>query len=342
MKSEGNSGIALEQIPANRRLVEELFSHRLITWAARDRALQLLYPHKSWGLWSSRLLLVIGVSLILAGLLYFFAFNWARITPAVKLGSVELAIIACLAAAYGYGLDHLGGKISLLSASVLLGGFLAVFGQIYQTGADAYTLFMMWAILIAAWVVIAEFAALWAVWLVVTNLFLALYWDQAAQPNAETEALITSILAAFNLTFLGLREYFAHNGVSWLAERWTRIILVIAVLVYLLIPTITYITEPGRASWSVVSGALFGVTAHAALFALYRYRLPDLWTRSAVLLSSCIIVEVAAVRLLAEIFERDTRAAFFFFAGVMTIGIFTLAITALRMIASTMEPSHAR
>ncbi len=341
MKSEGNSGISLEQIPANRRLVEAMFSHGLITRAARDHALQLLYPHKSWGLWISRLLLVIGVSLTLAGLLYFFAFNWAKIPPAIKLGSVELAIIACLATAYGYGLDRLGGKIALLSASVLLGGFLAVFGQIYQTGADAYTLFMMWAILIAAWVVIAEFAALWAVWLVVSNLCLALYWDQT-QRDTETEMLITSILAAFNLTFLGLREYFAHSGASWLAERWTRLILVMAVLACLLVPTIAYITEPGSASWSVAFGALFGVTTHAALFALYRYRLPDLWTLSAVLLSSCIIVEVFVVKLLAEIFERDAKAVFFFFAGVMTIGIFTLAITALRMIASTMEPSHAR
>ena len=342
MKSEGNSEISLERIPANRRLVEELFGQGLITRAARDEALQFLYPHRSWGLWTSRLLLVIGVSLILAGLLYFFAFNWAKIPPAIKLGSVQLGILACLAAAYGYGLDRLGGKIALLSASVLLGGFLAVFGQIYQTGADAYTLFMMWALLIVPWVVIAEFAALWAVWLVVSNIFLLLYWDQAAQPDPQREMLITSILAAFNLIFLGLREYFALSGMPWLAGRWTRLVLVIAILVYLLIPTIAYIVEPSRASSSVALGALFGVTAHAALFALYRYKLPDLWTLSAVLLSICIIVEVAAVKLLAEIFKHDAKAAFFFFAGLMTIGIFTLAIAALRSIASTMEPSHAR
>lgn len=342
MESERHSGLALEQIPANRRLVEELFGHGLITRAARDQALQLLYPHKSWGLWVSRLLLVIGVSLVLAGLLYFFAFNWAKITPAIKLGSLELAIFACLVMAYVYGLDRLSGKISLLSASVLLGGFLAVFGQIYQTGADAYTLFMMWALLIAGWVVIAEFAALWAVWLVVSNIFLALWWDQAAQPDAETELLITSILAAFNLTFLGLREYFAHNGAPWLAERWTRLILVIAALGLLLIPTISYITEPGNASSSVALGALFGVVAHVALLALYRYGLPDMWALSAVLLSGCIIVEVAAIKLLTEIFDSAGKAGLFFFAGLITIGIFTFAVAALRSIASTMEPSHVR
>jgi uncharacterized membrane protein len=342
MESARNSGLALEQIPANRRLVEALFGEGLIDRAARDQALQLLYPHKSWGLWISRLLLVVGVSLVLAGVLYFFAFNWAKITPAVKLGSVQLAILACLAAAYIYGLDRLSGKIALLSASVLLGGFLAVFGQIYQTGADSYTLFMMWALLIAGWVVIAEFAPLWAVWLVVSNLFLALWWDQTVRADFAMELLIASILAAFNLTFLGLREYFADRGAPWLAERWTRLILVIAILGCLLFPTIIYITAPGEVPQSIRFGALFGVTTHAALFALYRYGLPDMWALSAVLLSSCVIVEVAAIKLLMEIFGSDGQAALFFFSGLITIGIFTFAVAALRMIASIMEPSHVR
>jgi uncharacterized membrane protein len=342
MEIERHSGLPLEQIPANRRLVEGLFAHGLITRAARDQALQLLYPHQSWGLWISRLLLVIGVSLVLAGLLYFFAFNWAKITPAVKLGSVEVAMAACLVAAYVQGLDRLSGKIALLSASVLLGVFLAVFGQIYQTGADAYTLFMMWAVLIAGWVAIAEFAALWAVWLVVCNIFLVLYWDQAAQPAAAAELLIASILAAFNLSFLGLREVFVLKGASWLAERWNRLILVIAVLGLLLIPTITYITGPGNASASVAFGALFGVLAHAGLFALYRYALPDIWALSAVLLSGCIVLEVAAIKLLTEVFDPAGKAGLLFLAGLMTIGIFTLAVAALRTIANTMEPFNAR
>jgi uncharacterized membrane protein len=342
METARNSAPTLDDIPANRRLVEELFGQGLITRAARDRAIQLLYPHKSWGLWISRLLLTIGVSLVLAGLIYFFAFNWAKITPAIKLGSIEAAMLACLAAAWWYGLDRLSGKVALLSASVLLGVFLAVFGQIYQTGADAYTLFMMWALLIAGWVVIGEFAALWAVWLVVGNLFLKLYWDQVVQPAAEMELLITSILAAFNLTFLGLREIFARNGAPWLQERWSRLVLVMAVLGFLLIPTLTFITAPGSASSSVAFGALLGVAVHVALFALYRYGLPDVWALSAVLLSSCIILEVAAIKLLTEIFDPSVKAALFFFAGLVTIGIFTLAVAALRMIASNMEPSHAR
>jgi uncharacterized membrane protein len=342
MQSEEKSGLTLEQIPADRRLIEGLFGQGLITRRARDQALELLHPHRSWGLWVSRLLVVIGVSLVLAGLLYFFAFNWAKIPQAVKLGSVELAILACLAVAFGYGLDRLSGKIALLSASVLVGGFLAIFGQVYQTGADAYTLFMMWALLIAPWVVIAEFAALWVVWLVVGNIFLVLWWDQAVQPDAQMQMAIASILAVLNLTFLALREYAVDHGAPWLTLRWTRLILVLTVLTCLLVPTITYIVEPSRASPSVAYGALFGVTAHAALFMLYRYRLPDLWALSAVLLSSAIIVGATAIKLLVEIWGTHRQAAPFFIAALVTIGIFTFAVSTLRTIANGMEPSDAR
>jgi uncharacterized membrane protein len=335
-----SSRLALDTIPANRRLVEELFSNGLVEKAARDHALQFLHPYKGWGPWVSRLLLVIGVSLILAGIIYFFAFNWAKIPPAIKLGSVELGIAICAVAAYVCGLDRFSGKVALLSACVLVGVFLAVFGQIYQTGADAYNLFMTWSVLIAGWVIIAEFAPLWAVWLVVTNIFLLLYWDQAALPDREMEMMITSILAVFNLAFLGLREYSVQKAVAWLSESWTRVVLVIPILVLLLIPTLIYIAEPSHATSSIMLGALLGIVIHAGLFVLYRHELPDMWALSAVFLSGCIILEVAGFKLLSEVFGNG-EAALYLLAGLMTIGIFAFAITALRVITRQLGAPHA-
>ena len=147
MDTQQNNSISLSSIPANRQLIEELFSRKLISVDAREYGLQLLYPSKNWGSWASKLLLVISISLMLSAIIYFFAFNWTKITPGLKLGSIQIAILGCLVTSYFYGLLHLSGKILLLSASVLVGVFLAVFGQIYQTGADSYNLFMMWAIL---------------------------------------------------------------------------------------------------------------------------------------------------------------------------------------------------
>ena len=339
MDPERHSGLTLEQIPADRRLIEELSSHGFITQMAKAQALELLYPHKAWGLWISRLLLMAGTSLVLAGVVYFFAFNWMKIPPGVKLGLIEFAILACAVAVYRYGFERLVGKILLLSASVLVGVFWAVFGQIYQTGADAYTLFAIWALLIAGWVVVAEFAPLWAVWLVVTNIALFLYWEQAILPEREIEMFIASILAAFNLVFLILREALVYRGVQWLSERWTRLILIVPILFGLLVPSINFIWEPGRTTTAITFGAMFSVVTHLGLFILYRRVLLDMWVLATVFLSGCIILENAAFKLMWEIFDR-TDAALFLITGLITIAIFTFAIAVLRQIARRMETAN--
>jgi hypothetical protein len=54
MDTETNS-YTLNQIPADRRLVDQLYSHGKISSEAREYALNLLCPHNQWGLWISRL-----------------------------------------------------------------------------------------------------------------------------------------------------------------------------------------------------------------------------------------------------------------------------------------------
>lgn len=339
MDTQKNTSISLDAIAANRRLIEELSAHQIIDDETREYGLELLYPAKNWGLWVSRLLLVLGVALILSGIIYFFAFNWAKITPTMKLGSIQTAILACLAVSYFYGLQRLSGKILLLSAAVLVGVFLAVFGQIYQTGADAYNLFMMWALLILAWVIISEFAALWIVWLVICNIFLVLYWNQAAFPAHDTEMMIFSYLALFNGVFLGLREYFSTKAVHWLAEQWTRVVLVVPILGYVLIPTLILIITPGHATFAIVFGALLAAVTHIAFYILYRYKLPDMWGLATTILSACIILESAIFKGITEVFDDDNAFAYLLM-GCITLGIFTLAIIKLRVIAKEMEEKH--
>lgn len=340
MDTQKNNSISLDAIAANRRLVEELSAHQIINDETREYALELLYPAKNWGLWVSRLLLVLGVALILSGIIYFFAFNWAKITPAMKLGSIQTAIFACLAVSYFYGLQRLSGKILLLSAAVLVGVFLAVFGQIYQTGADAYNLFMMWALLILAWVMISEFAALWIVWLVICNIFLVLYWNQAAFPAHDTEMMIFSYLALFNGVFLGLREYFSTKAVHWLAEQWTRVVLVVPILGYVFIPTLMFIIDyDEHAPPAVAFGTLLAAVTHAVFYILYRYKLPDMWGLATTILSACIILESAIFKGITEVFD-DGDAFAYLLMGCITLGIFTLAIIKLRVIAKEMEEKH--
>ncbi|MCA0433251.1 MAG: DUF2157 domain-containing protein [Proteobacteria bacterium] len=339
MSADKDNGPALETIPADRRMIDGLLSQGLISPEARNHALGLLYPARNWGLWASRMLLALGVSLILSGIVYFFAFNWARIAPGIKLGSIQLAMFACLALAFFFGLTRFSGKIAVLSGAVLTGVFLAVFGQIYQTGADAYSLFMVWALLILPWVILAEFAALWLVWLVICNVFLMLYWDQAVLPERADEMLIFSGLALFSAVFLGLREYVAGRGAQWLQGRWTRAVLVVSILGLLLIPAITFIMESNRDNSALLLGAALAVIFHVGFYLIYRFRLPDIWALAVTAFSGCIIVEAAIFKVLTELLS-DGDVFPFLLIGLITLGLFAAVIARLRAILREMEAGH--
>ncbi len=338
---EQTSQPTLAQIPANRRLVDELYAHGKISHEARAYALDFLYPPDKWGVWISRLLLAVGTALVLSGIVYFFAFNWAKITPLVKLSSIQGALFCCLLGAYYYKLDRVSGQILLLSASVLTGVFMAVFGQIYQTGADAYQLFMMWSVFILGWTVISNFAPQWILWLAVTNIFLGLWWDQAALPDRDREELIFVIFAVFNGSMLALREVFiARIGAAWLDHRWVRILLTIILLLPLNAPLLVWVLQSGGVNNALKLSAAVGVIGHGLLYAFYRFKVRDMWSLAAIALSVCVILEAAVLELLSDAFE-DVEILMFLLMGLATLGIFSLAVLYLRRIISVMEADHA-
>jgi len=330
----------LEKIPANRRLVEELYVHAKISHEAKEYALDVLYPADKWGLWISRTFLAIGSALILAGVVYFFAFNWAKIPPLVKFSSIQIAMVGCLAGAYFYSLKRISGQVLLLSASLLTGVFMAVFGQIYQTGADAYQLFMMWSLLTLGWTLISNFAPQWIFWLAITNTFFILWWKQAALPDHDMEHMIYFFLTFLNGSALALREYFVEvQDKAWLQPRWIRVLLTIAVLLPLLIPILVFIFEPDKATPSILITAALGFLGHGLIYAFYRYKMKDMWSLAATMLSVCIIVEAIGFKIIHEMFD-DLWFFRFLLMGLMSLGIFTSAVIHLRKTMDVLERDH--
>ena len=340
---------ALAQIPADRGLVEALYAGGRISKEARHYALALLYPRHEWGLWTARLLLALGTALLLAGVIYFFAFNWAKIPPAAKLAGLEAALIGCLVMACRASLNNLQGQLWLLAASVLTGVFLAVFGQIYQTGADAWQLFALWALLALGWAGIAAFAAHWLLWLLLANIALWLWWDQAALPGEEMAFMISLWLTLLNGAALALREYVAvARGRVWLAARWTRLLLTITVLLCMLISALTWILDAENASLSIKLSGATGVLGHIALYYLYRHLLADLRSLTATVLSACIVLDCVVIKTLiidpgrlmshALLLHQDSLRLL---TGLLTIGLFTAAALYLKRAARKMEAEHA-
>jgi uncharacterized membrane protein len=147
----------------------------------------------------------------------------------------------------------MASKAALLLASFLVGAFLALFGQIYQTGADAYELFLGWAALIAGWVLISRFSFLWVLLLVLLETGYILYWVQVLEPlwSSKRYLFLCEILFAINLAALVLWELLASRGVEWLSGRWAPRLIGSAAYTILTIPMIIVIfTSPyNRPDW---------------------------------------------------------------------------------------------
>ena len=316
--SEETTTVDLDKIPATRQQVSRLYFAGLLDREARLYAFELLNPRRLWTVWASRLLLVLGAALILAGIIFFFAANWNSIERLVKLGGIEVGLVLCLAGAWLYGLDRLSGKVLLLGAGVLVGVFLAVFGQEYQTGADAWDLFARWSALIFGWVLLARFVPLWGVWLVVTNVAVALFVTQNGIFRGDAEINLAAIHAVLNGVVLVARELACSRGVSWLQDQWTRLLLVFAVLYALLIPVLESIFDYEQ---EYVFSLLIGLAGGAFFYWFYRFRTRDMWCFSAACLFWALIVEVCVARVVFEVPGGGEELKLLFMAMV-TIGIF--------------------
>ncbi|WP_120497459.1 DUF2157 domain-containing protein [Kiloniella sp. EL199] len=339
-----NSPRSLDRIPANRALVDRLYSHGKINKNARDVALQQLIPHTQWGIWAARLLLGFGVCLILSGVIYFFAFNWAKLLPAHKLGGIQFAIIASIISACVCNLSRLSGQLSLISASVFVGVFLAVFGQIYQTGADAYQLFMVWSLLILGWTILSNFAAHWVLWLVIFNVFLGLWWDQVAIARSfvgrDWTLLILPLLALINGLALCTREILSRKpSCHWLTPKWTRWIILVPILIALNIPIVLLIVDIDQAYDGVFIGSFIGALGHISLYLYYRKIVKDIWSLAAITVSSLVIVETLAMKILYEAL-RDEDELGLLLMGIVTIAIITGFTMYLRNLTRTLQEEN--
>jgi len=208
------------------------------------RRIGIVPDAKAWRHFLDKMLLFLGVTTLLAGIIFFFAFNWADMNRFEKFGLLQVGILGTAVFASLRGLEHLSGQAALLAAAVLVGALLAVYGQTYQTGADNFTLFLIWAILIIPWVLMGAFAPLWFLLLVLFNLSLILYWEQvidSRQYGGETALFL--LLFLLNGVAMTVWEYTYRQSVTWLKGYWLGVVIFCAALTIIMIPTLEAIIE---------------------------------------------------------------------------------------------------
>ncbi|MDO5769887.1 MAG: DUF2157 domain-containing protein [Psychrobacter sp.] len=147
-----------------------------------DDASQVLgiYPNqRSWLAFFDKALLITSLVAIGLALVFFIAYNWFHMGKMGKFALVEgalvLTVLAYMVLAYRRKYTLLQ-QLLLLVASIIVGSLLALFGQVYQTGADTWQLFFNWSLLILPFVLIARLPALWLLWLALVNTTAKLYF----------------------------------------------------------------------------------------------------------------------------------------------------------------------
>lgn len=284
-----------------------------------------------WRRFLDRLLLWLGAVMLATAAIFFFAFNWQEMGRLAKIGLVEVLTLGALVLVWRLGLERAAGKASLLAASLLVGALLALIGQIYQTGADSYELFAVWAAAILPWALVGRLPALWILWLALVNLAVSLYfltsgllWGLVFAPER-----LGWLLFGLNTAALLAWEALAAAGIDWLRERWSVRILATASGA-----VITALAVHDVADWRSASGwgAPVWLAWLAAAYAAYRHKIKDLYVLAGGVLS---VIVVAATFLGKHMPMKDAGALLFI--GLVVIGLSAAGGWWLKTIANEEE-----
>ena len=227
-----------------------------------------------------RLLVLLGLLSLAFGVVFFFAYNWNDMGRQVKFIALQTLLLASFLLYVFKAKSAWTAQALLLSAVLVLGALLALFGQTYQTGADPWQLFATWAALILPLVVLSRSEVLWLVLALLVNTALSLY----LQVNRSLFGWVlwghqmTWVLFVLNGLFLLFTEWLASARAQrwpWMAlsHRWAAQVLGVAVIYLLGIMGLEAIW--GSADTRAINALMF-LGFMAVVFYAYRFPLPRL------------------------------------------------------------------
>lgn len=246
-------------------------------------------------------LLSLGVGFSVTGIIFFFAYNWDELHKFVKIGLVEVLIVSCMVLFALPKISQPFKSIIITAAAVLVGVLFAVFGQVYQTGANAFDFFLGWTVFIMLWVFVSNFAPLWTIFLLLVNTTFLLYANQVTHDMSEM--LILTILFCFNSLALLFTNLFAGKK----SPLWFSVLLAVVSAAF---GTIGFIM--GVFDYHLEYILFFIIISYTAAL-VYGYRSHSLYYLVIVASSSIIMISALLIR------ANDDEMMFF------GVGIFIVA-----------------
>lgn len=194
--------------------------HSSLTEQGIDSALkENVYNDKvAWQKFFRLFFITLGIGFTVSGIIFFFAYNWADLHRFAKTGLTEGLIIATTILVLLPKINSNVRNIILTGSAILVGVLFAVFGQIYQTGANAYDLFLAWTVFVTLWVIVSNFAPLWLLYLVLINTSFILYSQQVAK--GWSAVLVFTLLFTINITILIVATLLSKNKKTIHVPNW--------------------------------------------------------------------------------------------------------------------------
>ncbi len=277
--------------------------------------------------WFWKSVAVLAAALGGLGLILWLAANWETLGRMGRFALLQGSVLAMgLGAAARPRLRVPLGLLALLC----IGGLFAYFGQTYQTGADPWQLFALWALLALPLCLGARSDVLWAPWALVAMTAMAL-WTHAhtghrwrAEPQ-DLRAYALAWLAALALMAALSPAAARHTGAGPWALRTAATLTVMAMT----LAAIVALFDKSVAPHYPLALALFALAAGV----LAQRRTFDVYALSAVALGLNTLLVAGLARWLFEGSSRGDPVGQLFVLALVAAGLLAASVSAITRLA---------
>ena len=162
---------------------------------------------------TSKLFVMMGTALLLSSILYFFASNWKGMTHLEKVAVVISAMLIPYILAFTIkSLSISYKKLSLFTGNFIFGIGVALIGQTYNSHADSYLLFLVWAIPTILLSIVIRYEPLYILSIILVNLSAWLYMTSYSTYIEWSSFTKMFLLNLALTTIFYLSEHFTNTG----------------------------------------------------------------------------------------------------------------------------------
>jgi uncharacterized membrane protein len=261
-------------------------------------------------------LAILGAALGGLGIIFWVAANWDALSRSTRFGLLQAVIVVMCAGA----LMRPGARVPLSVLALLaIGGLFAYFGQTYQTGADTWQLFALWAGLSLPLCLGVRHDAVWAPWALVAMSAISLWIHAHAGHSWRVESSNLAVhLAGWSMALLltvAFSPAFSRRTGAGLATM--RVSLILASTIVTITAVIGLFDQQVAPQYPL---GLLMLGAAAALFSMRRFF--DIFALSAVGLGLNILLVCGTAHWMFKDNPKESVVQF------MTIGLVAAALLA--------------